>query len=164
MEVNFKDYYNRVDSLFFLYPSIQRLNMRRITYCLNKQLLEISKNIMRLDLLTTLVKKHLPPRLAIHCEATCFNKGTLVLVTKESTWATELRYFLPELRDTLRKEGLYQLTQIKILMETRPPTAHSLKQESPSLSLATRSVISNASSRCSYEPLKKALLHLAREY
>ncbi|KTC76772.1 DUF721 domain-containing protein [Legionella brunensis] len=139
--------------------------MRRINRCLNSQLQEICQNALELEGLSTLVKTHLPPHLSNYCKVGSFLKGALTLTITNAAWATELRYNLPELRDKLRKEaGLYQLTGIKISIESEnnPLTAISKTKRTITLSPAARNAIHIASEQCDYEPLKEALQQLAK--
>jgi hypothetical protein len=135
--------------------------MRPINHCLNKQLAELCQRSVQLEDLSIKLAKLLPDYLAEHCQVASFNKGCLTLTTPKSEWASQLRYIIPELRDKLRQEaGIYQLTSIKITQaityDTKPvlPNKHHLSEES-------KAIIIKESQQCSYEPLQKALLHLA---
>lgn len=139
--------------------------MRRINRCLNKQLVNLCHRAAQLDELNLKVKQLLPANLQEHCHVGSFNKGYLLLMVEKAEWATELRYCLPELRDNLRKKaGMYQLISIEVLIGDAARLAKSVKHEiarSPSLSATAREACRNASELCSYDPLKKVLLHLA---
>lgn len=137
--------------------------MRSISHCLNKQLTEICQRSLQLEELTHKVKQLLPENIAGECSVGSFNKGCLVLTTTDAVWAAQLRYAVPELRDKLRKEaGLYQLSSIKVTVST--PTFQYEKQSQPQrngLSEKAKASIVQESQQCTYEPLQKALLHLA---
>jgi len=139
-------------------------NMRRINRCLNKQLLTICQQAVQLDDLNLKLSKYLPAQIREHCKIGSFTKGALLIITDDPVWATELRYCIPALRDTLRKEaGLYQLISIKIevaanqvSIATKQPAA-AIKP----LSTVARNTLLNAGETCTFPPLKEALLHLA---
>jgi len=141
--------------------------MRRINRCLNKQLADICHRAVQLDELNLKVKQLLPESLRAHCHVGSFGKGCLLLVVDKAEWATELRYGLPELRDNLRqKAGIYQLSSIKIEIADDSGQLASVKvkpENSPSLSTAARDACRNAGETCSYDPLKRVLLNLAKD-
>ena len=61
------------------------------------------------------INQYLPEELREQCTVGSFNNCCLVLVLRNPEWALQLRYSLPELRDTLRRDaGLHQLASIKI--------------------------------------------------
>lgn len=136
--------------------------MRPINRCLNKQLVDLCQRSMQLEELSKKVTQLLPSDLAKHCQVGSFNKGCLVLTTTDSAWASQLRYVMPELRDTLRKEaGMYQLTSIKVMVVESVITYTQPIKETHSLSEKAKATIISESQNCSYEPLKNALVHLA---
>ncbi|MGM9452595.1 DciA family protein [Legionella bozemanae] len=137
--------------------------MRSISRCLNKQLTDLCQRSVQLEELTNKIKLMLPEALANECQVGSFNKGCLLLTTTDAAWASQLRYAIPELRDKLRKEaGMYQLSSIKVTViepqihyeKSRPLQKHGLSEK------AKATIISESQS-CTYEPLQKALLHLA---
>ncbi|WP_133128362.1 DUF721 domain-containing protein [Legionella nagasakiensis] len=136
--------------------------MRRINRCLNAQLETICQRVIQLDEMNKIVSKYLPEPLHEYCQVGSFNKGCLILLVKNSAWASQLRYSLPELRNRLRTEAsLYQLISIKITIEAEK-LEPSLKKTNPLLSdVACHSIITTAN-QCRYIPLKKALYHLAK--
>ncbi|QMT61251.1 MULTISPECIES: DUF721 domain-containing protein [unclassified Legionella] len=136
--------------------------MRSISRCLNKQLADLCQRSVQLEELANKIKLMLPDVLANQCQVGSFNKGCLLLTTTDAAWATQLRYAIPELRDKLRKEaGMYQLSSIKVTVieplieyEKTSPSKHSLSKKA-------KEIIISESQQCNYEPLQKALLHLA---
>lgn len=138
--------------------------MRRIRQCLNKQLAELCQRSLQLEEISDKINSLLPPDLAPHCKAGNFIKGCLTLSTTDAVWASQLRYYIPELRDKLRKEaGLYQLISIKIAIadSKEPYQKPKRKKTSPSLSEEAKASIISESEHCSYQPLRKALMQLA---
>ncbi|KTD40035.1 DUF721 domain-containing protein [Legionella parisiensis] len=137
--------------------------MRSISRCLNKQLADLCQRSVQLEELTNKIKLILPETLANECQVGNFDKGCLLLTTTDAAWAAQLRYAIPELRDKLRKEaGMYQLSSIKVTIieskvqyeKSRPPQIHELSEKA-------KAIIISESQNCTYEPLQKALLHLA---
>ena len=137
--------------------------MRSIRYCLNKQLSDICQQSLLLEELSRKLVQLLPPNLANQCQVGNFNKGCLLLTTTNAAWASQLRYAIPELRDSLRKEaGMYQLSSIKIaVIDAHGSYKKPTQPKKHVLSEKTKATIISESQQCSYEPLKKALLHLA---
>jgi hypothetical protein len=135
---------------------------QQINRCLNKQMLDLCQRAYQLDELNSKLKAFLPSPLIDHCLVASFERGCLLISVSNASWATELRYRIPELRDLLRKEGLYQLVSIKIMIAELDQKA---VQQKPSkqtkLSETARSSLRKAGELCSYEPLKEALALLA---
>jgi hypothetical protein len=134
--------------------------MRQISRCLNSQLVDICQ---RVDELNVKIKDLLPSSLAEYCQVGSFNCGCLLITTTEANWASQLHYFLPELRDKLRTAGLYQLTSIKIAVLPGDYHKPFVKQRQQiQLSATARNSIRDAGESCAYQPLKEALYRLAR--
>lgn len=137
--------------------------MRLIKTCFNRQLADLCKRSFQLEELSEKVERLLPEALKAHCRVGSFEKGCLTLITSHAGWASQLRYAIPELRDTLRKDaGMYQLSSIQIsigdlIIETPPP----IERPKHQLSEDAKATIVSESQSCNYQPLKKALLHLA---
>ena len=137
--------------------------MPSIAHCLRQQLTALGQDPLQLQALSKAVHSLLPPKLAAQCQVSHFSKGCLLLTTDQPTWASQLRYLIPELRDKLRKEaGMHQHSSIKIMVRDDPSV---YKKASPkasfTLSEQTKATIISESQLCTYQPLKKALLHLA---
>lgn len=93
--------------------------MKHITRCSNLTLTQICQQAIKLETLTAKIKPYLPETLREACYVGSFNHCCLVLVITNPMLAVQLRYSLPELRDTLRKEGnIHQLASIKIHIAT----------------------------------------------
>lgn len=139
--------------------------MKSIKYCLNDQLANLCQRAVQLEELNQKINKLLPDELASYCSVSSFNKSCLTLTTTNASWAAQLRYAIPELRDRLRQPDMYpQLSSIKVTIEIPTALAHQTKKKHPNkLTAETRETILNESQHCSYEPLRKALLHLAQE-
>lgn len=137
--------------------------MRPIKNCFNKQLAELCKRSIQLEELSDKVKQLLPSSLAAQCGVGSFDKGCLNLTTTNANWASQLRYAIPDLRDKLRKEaGLYQLSSIKIsIIDPINQYEHPEKNAHHPLSEQAKATLICESENCAYQPLKRALLHLA---
>lgn len=136
--------------------------MRPIRNCLNKQLTELCQRSVQLEVLSHQISQFLPSELAEVCQVGSFDKGCLVLTTKDASWASQLRFAVPELRDKLRKDAeMYQLSSIKITV-TSGKLHENIKKETtkPALSDKAKAAIIHESEQCSYPPLKRALMHL----
>lgn len=137
--------------------------MKSIRNCLNKQLVDLCQQSMQLEELSNKVSQLLPANLAQNCLVGSFNKGRLILTTYDAVWASQIRYAIPDLRDKLRKEaGMYQLMSIEVKV-AEPIAGLPLKtpQAKHSLSDKAKATIISESQACAYQPLKKALIHLA---
>lgn len=92
--------------------------MRHISKCLNFKLNQICMEAIKLEELSQLVLCHLPQELQPHCQVGSFRNGKLILITAQATWATQLRYFVPELRDLLRSQsGLHSLRAVEVKVQ-----------------------------------------------
>lgn len=138
--------------------------MKRIGACLNPQLQTLSKRALQIDTINRQVLTYLPPELQAHCQAGSFSNGCLVLYTTDSVWATQLRYYIPELRDKLRRDaGLHQLGSIKISLAEPMAKRTAAKQKKSRISSRAQAAITESATHCSYEPLQEAMLKLAKQ-
>lgn len=135
--------------------------MRRISRCLNAKLTDICQQSIKLEELSLKVNQHLPISLQKQCHVGSFNKGCLVLITNNSGWASQLRYALPELRDSLRAAGIYQLVSIKITVATENRSPIQKKTIGQAISSKARESIATHAEQCLYPPLRQALYRLA---
>lgn len=136
--------------------------MRKITQCLNKQLLTLCERSVQLEELSNKIMRFLPADLAKECLVGSFSKGCLVLTTTDAAWASQLRYAIPELRDKLRKEaGMYQLSSVTVMVIDSVISYKETRKETKSvLSDKAKATIIKESARCTYQPLQNALIHL----
>ena len=138
--------------------------MRKINDCFDKQLAAIYQQIVGLKHLNTVVNEFLPESLQPHCQVTQFNQGRLSIGVSDVSLATELRFFLPTLRDLLRQKAkLHQLASLNISVITPPlPSNHASKKRPKDLSPAAHLAITEAGKSCTYEPLKQAWKHMQK--
>jgi len=138
--------------------------MKRINQCLNDKLIHICQKSFQIEALQNKIVPLLPEELQPHCHVSSLNNGCLKLTTNDAIWASQLRFLTPQLRDQLRKEGLHQLTSIKISVEQPVNSEPQAKQNKGNgISEKARQVILQESEHCSFEPLRKALEHLAEK-
>lgn len=137
-------------------------NMRPIGECVTDELQAIFAHAKKIISLNEEVKKNLPENLAKNCKVGDFRQGSLVLNTSNAIWATELRFYLPTLRDKLRKSSnFYNLANIKIIVLNDGDAIKVKNKVKRELSPKARELLKNAGDECNYPPLKKALYKLA---
>lgn len=139
--------------------------MRLINRYLNHQLEGICQHSIQLEALNAQVSTYLPEAIRPHCHIGSFAKGCLSLTITDPVWATQLRYYLPELRDKLRSEAkLYQLVSIKINLD-HTTQGHRKETKSPKnqkqLSSKARDAILTSAENCTDSALRQALTNLA---
>lgn len=136
--------------------------MRRVNRCLNSKLIDLCQQALKLEDYTAKVQEYLPVDLREHCIVSSFAKGCLVLLVSDSVWASQIRYAVPELRDTLRREGkMYQLSSIKIILGNLQDSGTTRQIRHLQLSEQAREAIIAGAEQCEYAPLKQAWYHLA---
>lgn len=92
--------------------------MRHISRYISSELTSIYNQSKKLAEIAQILKLCLPENLEKNCQIGSFVKGSLILVVEDAVWATQIRYFLPEIRDKLRGNAkLYQLSSIKIIID-----------------------------------------------
>lgn len=78
----------------------------------------------KLHQLTHWIHNLLPVDLAIHCHVLNLRNGSLIIACDSTVWATRLRYQIPALLETLRRDaGLSDLVDIQIRVQPaeQPP-------------------------------------------
>lgn len=136
--------------------------MRPINECFNQKLAKIYQQSLQTANLTKKIQQFLPEFLHIHCKVGSFYEGTLIILTTNSGYASQLRFLLPELRDNLRTNaGLYQLSNIKIKIEVPQKTLIKKKAVKRKLSEKTKAIIYDLAMQCEHTPLKEALIKLS---
>ena len=113
--------------------------------------------------LNHLISSYLDPAIQAHCHVANYRAGLLVLEVTSSTFATLLRYQVPELRDKLRKQAhLHELVSIKICVQDHheDPKNHRPQQKA-CLSTTSRKHIKEMAGSVKDPELQEALLRLA---
>ncbi len=96
--------------------------MRHIRDCFGAKFNSLCIQASQLSAYNTTLQRYLPEPLHPYCWIVSFQNGCLAIGVADSSWASQLRYLLPELRDQLRsQEKWYQLTSIKIVLATANP-------------------------------------------
>lgn len=139
--------------------------MRHISQCFDRQLTVISQKIANLNALNKSIRKFLPDSLKTSCTVVAFKNGSLSIAIDNVHLAAELRYFLPELRDLLRKQADFRnLIALSICICPENCTLPKKIQADHVLSKMERSIIAAAASQCeNYQPLKDAWTRLAND-
>ena len=139
--------------------------MRRIYQCLDPKLQALCQRAVQYSDLQDKVVPFLPEAYRAHCQVGSYQQGTLVLTVMDPVWASQLRYVLPELRDSLRQNGFYQLINIEVQVLAKMQSKSTVKPvqvAQSKLSKRASAAIAEGSKSCTYEPLQKALDKLAR--
>ncbi len=137
--------------------------IKSIGQCLELQLGTLYREAIKSEQLQDKVIPLLPQELSAHFRVGSFHQGRLVLDTCDQVWASQLRYYLPELRDKLRKQGFYDLASIKINISAEKKSENNKeeKRKAKQPSQEARDDIFNESEQIDYQPLKEALQKLA---
>ncbi|WP_133130390.1 DciA family protein [Legionella yabuuchiae] len=136
--------------------------IRPINRCLNAKLVEICNHAMKLETVNQIIKSYLPSSMKDYCSVGSFNNGCLKLILTEQIFASELRYSLPNLRDTLRREaGLFQLASIKLEIAVLDNTQEKKRKQKLSISENARQAIVNQADMIEHQDLKEAFYKLA---
>ena len=88
--------------------------MKKIIHCLNDNLNKIIDSSSQVKQINQLLPLYLPSPINQYCHASLFKSGILYLELGNPSFATEIRYLIPELRNQLRKNhGMFDLISIK---------------------------------------------------
>jgi len=137
--------------------------MRKINRCLNNQITKLCQHALKIEAINEIVQPLLPESVKGHCHVGSFTNSCLKLVIDNPNWATELRYCLPEIRDTLRREAkLYQLSSIKLEVAVPNEPIKKGRVRSVKLSDVAKQTIQSEANHIDDLALKEALLKLAR--
>ncbi len=86
-----------------------------------KVLQAILARVAELKQLNTLFAEHLEPVLAKHCQVVNIDQGCLIVIVDNGSWATQLRFQIPNVLSKLRNHA--HLQNLKgIICKTRPLT------------------------------------------
>jgi hypothetical protein len=135
-------------------------NMRRISRCLNPQLVEICLQSFQVDKINDIFLDMLPEHLQSYCRVASFVRGKLTISVRDAAFATELRYLIPTIRDCLRRDHqLYQLIQCDIMIESphAAPVFVSKDKKARKVSQKAKKTVQSLAESVDYPPLKKAI-------
>ena len=130
--------------------------MKAINQCLNQQLTVFYNKTTELKQINNTMQQFLPSSLKNYCYLAAIINGRMIINLNEISLATELRYFLPELRDKLRKEAnLFQITKIDIRIAEQQKI-NNTPNNKLNLSKNVYNTIMDASLNSNYKPLQAA--------
>ena len=116
----------------------------------------------QLDKLQDLIQQLLPEHLRSHVRVGNMKNGQLLLICDDTSWTTELKFLLPELRDRLREEyQLYQLSGLRIKAEMPIVSVKKKKNPPKKLNATVRNTILNSANLLESGPLRDAMQKLA---
>jgi len=116
----------------------------------------------QLDKLQDLIQHLLPEHLRSHVRVGNMKNGQLLLICDDTSWTTELKFLLPELRDRLREEyQLYQLSGLRIKAEMPIVSVKKKKNPPKKLNATVRNTILNSANLLESGPLRDAMQKLA---
>ncbi len=134
--------------------------MRRINRCLNPQLVEICLQSFQVDKINDIFQSLLPEHLQPHCSVVSFMRGKLTIAVDDSSFATELRYLIPTIRDSLRRDHqLFQLIQCDIVINDLQTYSQITinKGKARKVNQEAKKSIESLAKRIEYPPLKQAI-------
>ena len=117
----------------------------------------------KLERLTMLLRKELPPECDGHYHAAAIHDSTLVIVTDSPVWTTRLRQLGPQILQLLKNKTPQNLQHVRIISRHGPAVSH---HEPPviqhELSPQSSQLIAQTASYIKDKPLKEALLKMSR--
>lgn len=84
-----------------------------------KSLTGIFKNLARLRELNQLFEQNIDKSLAAHCSVVNILNGSLIIIADNGSWATQLRFHIPDLLEKFRRSPLLHGLK-SITCKTRP--------------------------------------------
>lgn len=123
----------------------------------------IQKKVIQLNQLNEIWQKNAPD-LAAHSRIANFREGCLVIEIDNASWATRLRYVIPDLIKKLVKH-----TPLKTLKEIKwyiQPMSHTISQASqlvPVLSAHSAQLLKNTALSIRMKELQEALIRLSKK-
>lgn len=116
----------------------------------------------QLDKLQDLIQQLLPEHLRSHVRVGNMKNGQLLLICDDTSWTTELKFLLPELRDRLREEyQLYQLSGLRAKAEMPIASVKKKKHSPKKLNATVQNTILNSANLLEPGPLRDAMQKLA---
>ena len=131
------------------------------------RLQHLIKTSQQLSNYIVLLPKVLPLEFADHCRVASYQRGQLLIHVDNATWATQLRYRVPDLLSALRSDHhCFGLTNIKVQVN---PAFHKTEHPEPKkpvpkpgiMSASTAQYIKETAEHVNDSNLQKALLKLA---
>lgn len=117
----------------------------------------------KLERLTMLLRKELPPECDGHYHAAAIHDGTLVIVTDSPVWTTRLRQLGPQILQLLKNKTPQNLQHVRIISRHGPAVSnHEPPVVKRELSQQSSQYIAQTASYIKDKPLKEALLKISR--
>lgn len=115
-----------------------------------------------LQRLNGLVHARLPSPLSAHCRVGNYKGGILIIHVGSATWASKLRYLIPDLRQALATHGEFQgLVEIRLRTIADPSTPPNPARR-PRMPKEAAVLLNSLAERISSKGLAAALRRLAR--
>ncbi len=76
-------------------------------------------NLAKINQLDQIVKAKLNKKLAAHCRIVNYRDNRLIVAVDSASWATRLKFELPELLSSLRNDGFPGLKAIDLMVSER---------------------------------------------
>lgn len=119
-----------------------------------------------LDYITQRIKTYLPADFSDKIMVVRFDKKTLVIATRNSAWASKLRFFIPELRRSLSAENRFahlEVIKVKVSsLDTGDATSSNTPVHTPLCSDFAVKTIRNNAQFIKDDELKKSLMNLSQ--
>lgn len=142
--------------------------IKKLDECRNEFLSIIYGRLSELKTCEKLVLKHLPEKIAQHCEVSDTRNGVITITIANTGVFSLLRYEKSELLKKLRmEETMHALRSIELKLAAphiRSLYNHSQNTPSKSVAFSQKSYenIQETAAHCTYTPLKEALERLAK--
>lgn len=98
---------------------------------------QIAKTVAELEKLNAALALILEAEMMVECQAVALTAGRLVIAVKNASWATRLRYLLPEVLEKLREHSCGRgLAGVRVIIAEplfQPPVRSDKKNELPGL-------------------------------
>lgn len=132
------------------------------------QLALLERAIRERQALLEQVHRILPSEMAAHCTSACLDKGAMHLLCDSPTWASRLRYMVPQLLSELRRQhpGLANI-QVRIAQKgttgpARSPSGQAHPRPRPRGSSHAAQSVEETAQNLAGDPLGQALRRLAK--
>lgn len=122
------------------------------------RLAQIIDKVHDLQHFQTLVNDYLPSPLDQHCQVANYQQGCLSLAVDSASWATQLRFLLPDLQAKLQStQALRNLKRLDylVLPQEQAPERQTLK--TVPLSAVSRDILGQLAKSVSHAGLKRSL-------
>lgn len=126
--------------------------------------LNLKKRLDRHSVLLRLIKNSLPESLAVNCCGCCLNQSTLIIYSRSATWVSQLRFYKPELKQSLNeKTSEFHISEIifRVLVTPEGLTAENSQPQPISPSNNTIDEIQDSARFITDKKLSQSIENLA---